>query len=101
MPNLPRQPRPTDTEAIRRAWAGEHIAARRARACADTDAEWRHLERAHILSQPLAAAHVRTHLAMLGYAIRHRDRRELTGQLVRTGRPTVRLRPLRPPSLPN
>ncbi len=36
-----------------------------------------------MLSQPLAAAHVRTHLAMLGYGIRRRDRREIVGQLAR------------------
>jgi hypothetical protein len=41
------------------------------------------LERAHVLSQPMAVAHVRTHVAMLGYGVRHRDRREIVGQLVR------------------
>ena len=83
MPNLPRQPRPTDTRAIRRAWAAERAAARQARTAGDNRAEWHHLERAHILSQPFAAAHVRTHLTMLGYGIRHRDRGEITGQLAR------------------
>jgi hypothetical protein len=83
MPNLPKQPKPTDGPAIRRAWRDEHSAARRARTSGDTSSEWSHLERAHILSQPLAIAHVRTHLAMLTYGIRHRDRREVTGQLVR------------------
>jgi hypothetical protein len=29
-------------------------------------------------------AHVRTHLAMLAFAIRRHDRREITGQLIRT-----------------
>ena len=47
------------------------------------EGEWRHLERAHVLSQPMAVAHVRTHVAMLGYGVRHRDRREIVGQLVR------------------
>jgi hypothetical protein len=41
------------------------------------------LERSHVLSQPMAVAHVRTHVAMLGYGVRHRDRREIVGQLVR------------------
>jgi hypothetical protein len=41
------------------------------------------LERAHILSQPLAGAHVRTHLAMLAYALRRRDRHEIVGQVLR------------------
>lgn len=45
--------------------------------------EWNHLERAHILSQPMAGAHVRTHFVMLGYGLRQRDRREVLGQLVR------------------
>jgi hypothetical protein len=83
MPNLPKQPKPTSKQAIRRGWADEHTAARHARAGGDTTGEWHHLERAHILSQPLAIAHIRTHLGMLGYGIRHRDRREVVGQLVR------------------
>ncbi len=83
MPNLPRQPRPANASAVRQAWAAEHTAARSARASGDTAEEWRHLERAHILSQPLAGAHVRTHVAMLAFGVRQRDRREVTGQLVR------------------
>ena len=83
MPNLPKQPRPTDKQTIRHAWASEHTAAHQARTAGDPAGEWSHLERAHILSQPLAVAHVRTHLAMLGYGIRHHDRREITGQLAR------------------
>ena len=31
----------------------------------------------------MAAAHVRTHLAMLGYGIRRHDPREVVGQLIR------------------
>jgi len=31
----------------------------------------------------MAGPHVRTHLAMLGYALRHRDGREIVGQLLR------------------
>ena len=69
--------------ALRERWADERAAARSARQRDDVDDEWRHLERAHVLSQPLAAAHVRTHLAMLGYGIRRRDRREIVGQLAR------------------
>ena len=64
-------------------WAQERTAAGAARQQDDAAEEWRHLERAHILSQPMAVAHVRTHLAMLGYGLRHRDRREIIGQLVR------------------
>ena len=69
--------------ALRDRWTQERIAARSARQWTDADDEWRHLERAHVLSQPMAVAHVRTHVAMLGYGIRHRDRREIVGQLVR------------------
>jgi hypothetical protein len=83
MPNVPKQPTPRNRRALRAAWAAEHAAARRARTIGDTTAEWQYLERAHILSQPLATAHVRTHLAMLGYGIRRRDHREITGQLLR------------------
>jgi hypothetical protein len=83
MPNLPKQPRPTNKQTIRQAWAREATAARQARGAGDATAEWDHLERAHILSQPLALTHIRTHVAMLGYGIRQRDRREITGQLVR------------------
>ena len=65
------------------AWRVEINAARAARAHDDPSAEWRHLERAHILSQPMAWPHVRTHVAMLGAGVRRRDRREALGQLTR------------------
>jgi Protein of unknown function (DUF3703) len=68
---------------LRERWDQERTAARAARERTDAEDEWRHLERAHVLSQPMAGPHVRTHLAMLGYGIRHRDRREIVGQLVR------------------
>jgi hypothetical protein len=83
MPNLPKQPKPRNKESIRQAWVDEYTAARHARAAGDTTGEWHHLERAHILSQPLPVTHVRTHVAMLGNGIRRRDRREILGQLVR------------------
>jgi hypothetical protein len=65
------------------AWSAERAAARSARTEGDVQREWNHLERAHILSQPMAAAHVRTHAAMLGAAVRRRDRREIVGQVLR------------------
>jgi hypothetical protein len=65
------------------AWRRELEQAQRARASSRTGEEWRHLERAHILSQPLAGRHVRTHLTMLGAAFRRRDAREIAGQLMR------------------
>ena len=69
--------------ALRAAWECEHQAATTARRAGDTDAEWSHLERAHILSQPLAGLHLRTHVAMLGAALRTRDGHETLGQLLR------------------
>ena len=68
---------------LRERWAQERTAARAAKQQTDAEDEWRHLERAHVLSQPMAVAHVRTHVAMLGYGLRRRDRREIIGQLVR------------------
>jgi hypothetical protein len=68
---------------LRTAWTVELAAARAARSSGDTSAEWTHLERAHILSQPLAGPHVRTHVAMLAAALRRRDRHELVGQVFR------------------
>jgi hypothetical protein len=68
---------------LRAAWAAELDAARTARSSGDRSVEWTHLERAHILSQPLAGPHVRTHVAMFAAALRRRDRHELVGQLFR------------------
>lgn len=84
MPTLPKQPKPRDQHAVKQCWKAENEAARQARSTEDHAAEWAHLERAHILSQPLPMAHVRTHLAMLAFAIRRHNRREITGQLIRT-----------------
>jgi hypothetical protein len=68
---------------LRQGWAQERTAAREARQRDDAEDEWRHLERAHVLSQPMAVAHVRTHVAMLGYGLRRRDGHEIVGQLLR------------------
>jgi hypothetical protein len=62
------------------AWSQEMTAARAARTAQDATTEWTHLERAHILSQPFAGSHVRTHAAMFGAAVRKRDAREIVGQ---------------------
>jgi hypothetical protein len=72
-----------DRAALLAAWSNERTAARVARERGDRAGEWSHLERAHILSQPMAVPHVRTHVAMLGFGLRHRDRREIVGQLIR------------------
>ena|SRR6476661_1576516 len=73
----------TGRDALRTAWSSELDAARASRANGDRAGEWSHLERAHILSQPIAGAHVRTHVAMLAAAVRRRDARELAGQVFR------------------
>lgn len=44
---------------------------------------WTTLAEAHILSQPWATLHVRTHLEMLRLAVRSRDPREVVGQAIR------------------
>src|SRR3954452_8889893 len=69
--------------ALKAAWHSERQTASTARRIGDSAAEWRHLERAHILSQPKAVLHVRTHVAMLAAGIRRHDRREVLGQLLR------------------
>lgn len=69
--------------ALRRAWDGELEAARDARDRGDTTAEWVHLERAHILSQPMARPHLVTHQRMFAAAWRRRDGREIAGQVLR------------------
>jgi hypothetical protein len=68
---------------LRQAWSDEREAALAARRRVDLATEWKHLERAHILSQPMVVPHVRTHVAMLGAALRRHDRREVVGQLLR------------------
>jgi Protein of unknown function (DUF3703) len=74
----------SDRARLVQAWRTELAAARASRASGDLAAEWWHLERAHILSQPMARHHVRTHVAMLGAGIRRHDVREIVGQLGRT-----------------
>ena len=69
--------------ALEAAWQAERHAATTARRTGDARVEWRHLERAHILSQPLAGLHLRTHGAMLTASVRRRDGREIAGQLLR------------------
>jgi hypothetical protein len=67
--------------SVRTAIDAELTAAREARRVPDT--AWHHLERAHVLSQPWAWPHTQTHLAMLKQAVRGRDPKEITGQLLR------------------
>jgi hypothetical protein len=76
-------PRATPREVLTRAWAAEIEAAASARSRRDLAQEWAHLERAHVISQPMAGGHVRTHLAMLRYGLERRDAREVLGQVIR------------------
>jgi hypothetical protein len=73
----------TSNEALRAAWLVETAAATQARRAGDQTLECAHLERAHILSQPMAGRHIRTHLAMLAAGWRRRDKHEIAGQLMR------------------
>nr|WP_152992561.1 DUF3703 domain-containing protein [Nonomuraea pusilla] len=56
---------------------------RAARTAVTPEARWRHLERAHIISQPWPWPHTRNHLAMFALAVAQRDRREAFGQVIR------------------
>lgn len=64
-------------------FAADLRAARRATRSGDIDAAWARLEEAHVLSQPWAMPHVRTHVAMLVLAFRTADPREVAGQIAR------------------
>lgn len=57
--------------------------ARKREADGDAASGWNHLERAHVLSQAYAVAHLRVHWLMFAFAWRRRDLRELLGQLPR------------------
>ena len=72
-----------DHTMLRAAFDRELHDARKARNTDDADGEWRHLERAHIVSQPAAWLHTRSHVQMIRDAVRHRDARELAGQMFR------------------
>lgn len=49
----------------------------------DVEEAWRHLERAHIVAQPMLGEHCRSHWKMLRFAVKLRDWREARGQLFR------------------
>ena len=68
---------------LRERWAQERRVGSRRGQRTDAAGEWRHLERAHVLSQPMAGPYVRTHVAMLGYGLHYRNSHEVVGQLVR------------------
>ncbi|MBY0520985.1 MAG: DUF3703 domain-containing protein [Sphingomonas sp.] len=61
----------------------EMAALRAAKKNGDSCTVWRHLERAHIISQPYLALHVATHWAMFKFAVAQRNTKEIIGQVVR------------------
>jgi hypothetical protein len=69
--------------ALRDAFKTELRRAAAAEAGGDSAQAFRHLERAHILSQRDTVAHVRSHLRMLAWGWRRRDLREVVGQATR------------------
>ncbi len=71
------------TLPMRRVIADEMILFRAARASGEWAAAWRHLERAHIVSQLHLGLHLASHVSMLGFAVEQRDWRETVGQIVR------------------
>jgi hypothetical protein len=79
-----RHPRKRRSTEIVAAIDADRRAARAARDAGDLDEAWRLLERTHILSQPWAWPHVRSHVDMLRLAVHARERREIVGQIVRT-----------------
>ncbi|MCK0175924.1 MULTISPECIES: DUF3703 domain-containing protein [Mycobacteriaceae] len=68
------------SEQGRQVYRGEMTAAKHA---ADPATRWRHLERAHIVSQPDPWLHTCNHAAMLVLALSQHDRREALGQVLR------------------
>ncbi len=58
-------------------------AADRAEAHGEPELAFRHLERAHVLGQAATREHVRVHLRMFLWALRHRKPAEAWGQLWR------------------
>lgn len=68
---------------LRAAFEHELRAAVEAEARAELPRAWRHLERAHVLSQAFVWPHVVVHWRMLGYGWRRRDVKEMAGQVAR------------------
>lgn len=61
----------------------ELSAAQAAERAGDATSAFRHLERAHILGQRSTVQHVRVHLRMLAWGLRHHNSREIVGQITR------------------
>lgn len=61
----------------------EHRKACEARTARDTQAEFTHLERAHVLGQESTYWHTKVHFLMLMFAVRNKKMREIVGQIIR------------------
>lgn len=68
---------------LRAAFEAELREATETEARGDLVRAWRHLERAHVLSQAYAGPHVWVHCRMFAFGWRRRDVRELLGQAAR------------------
>jgi hypothetical protein len=73
----------TFARSIRPHVDAELAAADRCEQNRDSPLAFKHLERAHVLGQASTREHVRVHVRMLQWALRHGDIRELAGQLLR------------------
>lgn len=67
----------------RAALAAEYNAHGQALLQGDVARAWQHLERAHIIAQPMLREHLRSHWLMLRLALRERDTAEVAGQALR------------------
>jgi hypothetical protein len=70
-------------ERIRPHVSAELELATRAERQGDASLAFSYLERAHVLGQTSTREHVRVHWAMLRWSVRHRNPRELVGQVLR------------------
>lgn len=67
----------------RLALRSEYAAYRSALSDGDRGLAWRHLERAHVIAQPLLIEHLRSHWLMLRLAAHQIDLAEVAGQVFR------------------
>lgn len=61
----------------------ELVKAKQARSEGESELEFAHLERAHVLGQASTYWHVRVHVLMLLWGLRQRDLQEIVGQVFR------------------
>jgi len=64
-------------------WDLEISASKEAASIGDKEAEFKHLERAHVLGQYSTFLHTKTHILMMFWRIRNRNYQEIAGQIFR------------------